>query len=61
MKTSAPELTKKLDGSVMVEAASADAALEAVRAELGADVKVLAASRESRGGMGGFFAKEVFV
>ncbi|MFV1991816.1 MAG: hypothetical protein ACC652_13880, partial [Acidimicrobiales bacterium] len=61
MKTTAPELMKKPDGSVMVEAASADAALEAVRAELGADARVLAATRETRGGVGGFFAKEVFV
>jgi hypothetical protein len=61
MKTKTPELMKNPDGSVVVEAISADAALEAVRAELGADVNVIAATRESRGGLGGFFAKEVFV
>ncbi len=61
MKTKTPELMKNPDGSVVVEAVSADAALEAVRAALGADVNVIAATRESRGGLGGFFAKEVFV
>jgi hypothetical protein len=61
MKTKTPELMKNPDGSVVVEAGSADAALEAVRAELGTDVNVIAATRESRGGVGGFFAKEVFV
>ncbi|MGQ0632966.1 MAG: hypothetical protein ACT4P1_18275 [Sporichthyaceae bacterium] len=37
------------------------ALLAAVRAEYGADVRIVTADRELRGGVGGFFAREYFV
>lgn len=61
MPTSAPEVTHDLaDPSILViEAATAELALEEVHARLGADAEILVADRVTRGGVGGFFAREV--
>lgn len=61
MKTKTIEVVSSDDGTVTVEATSPDEALEAIHQALGGDAKILSAQRESRGGVGGFFATETFV
>lgn len=48
------------DGAVLVvEEETAEAALERISAELGPDARIVSAERVRRGGIAGFFAKEV--
>src|SRR5918996_2549777 len=42
-----------------VEAASAEKALEEVSAKLGPDAQIVSANKIQRGGVGGFFAREM--
>ena len=46
--------TRQFDGPTL------EAALEAVRAEVGSDAKILGAEKVRTGGIAGFFAKERF-
>jgi hypothetical protein len=46
-------------GTLIIEAATAEAALAEVHTRLGADAEIVAADRALRGGIGGFFAREV--
>src|SRR5207249_2614368 len=55
----APETPGLPGDSVTVEAATAEQALEEVTGLLGADAEILRADKVQRGGIGGFFAKEV--
>jgi hypothetical protein len=58
--TSAPSSTTPAPGATeVVEAATAEAAIAAVHASLGADARIIDARRVLRGGIGGFFAKEI--
>ncbi len=46
--------------SIVVEAPTVDAALEAVAAQMGTDCRILAVDKVSRGGIAGFFGKETY-
>ncbi|MFA9446436.1 hypothetical protein [Egicoccus sp. AB-alg6-2] len=61
MQTSeAPQDTAPVAGATLVaEAATAEAALEEVHATYGPGARIIAAKRVLRGGIGGFFAREV--
>ncbi len=48
------------DGTVVVEAPSVEAALDAVTNEFGPRATIVDAERVNRGGVGGFFSKEVY-
>jgi hypothetical protein len=58
--TSTPPSTPPAPGATeVVEAPTAEAAIAAVHASLGANARIVDARRVLRGGIGGFFAKEV--
>jgi len=46
--------------SIVVEAPTVEAALEAVAAQMGTDCRILAVDKVSRGGIAGFFGKETY-
>ncbi|NOX30066.1 MAG: hypothetical protein GXP35_08475 [Actinobacteria bacterium] len=48
------------DGTVVVEAPSVEAALDAVTKEFGPTATIVDAERVNRGGVGGFFSKEIY-
>ncbi len=52
--------TAPVDGaSVVIEAATAEAALTELHSRLGADARIIEVRRVARGGIGGFFAREM--
>lgn len=59
-KTSSSAEPELAEGATdVIEAATAEAAIAEVHERLGPDARILDARRELRGGVGGFFAKEV--
>jgi hypothetical protein len=60
MKARDPQVDQRPDGSVVVEAATPQGALDAVADVLGPEAQIQRAARVERGGVGGFFRREVF-
>lgn len=60
MPTRAVSLIENDDGSITVEGETPQAALDAVHSRLGPEAEIVKASKVSRGGIGGFFAREEF-
>lgn len=60
MRASPPETLQHADdGVIVVEAPTAEAALEEVTTRLGPGARIVSASKVTRGGIGGFFAREL--
>ncbi len=57
IRSSEPELAE--GATDVIEAATAEAAIAEVHERLGPDAQIIDARRELRGGIGGFFAKEI--
>lgn len=60
MKSEATTIDDVGDGVLVVEAPTVEAALAAVTEQIGPDGIILGAEKVSRGGVGGFFAKETY-